>query len=76
MPVMTRKKRSRGPQRSVFRCGRHGKEAFRTKENAVKALIRHAAKPPRRGGKIPCRVYEGTCGYWHLTAMPLDPHEE
>jgi hypothetical protein len=70
MNTMARSRR-RGTPRTPFRCGKHDKEAFRTRDKAVSALIRHAAKPPRGGGKIPCRVYEGSCGYWHLTSMPL-----
>jgi hypothetical protein len=66
--VMTR--RSRRAKRPVFRCGPHGKEAFRTQDAAVRALIRYTVTATRRTERIPVRAYPGTCGFWHLTSIP------
>jgi hypothetical protein len=68
MPVMSRKKGR--VKRPAFRCGPHGKEGFRSKDAATRALIGYATKTTRRTEKTPRRAYPGTCGYWHLTSMP------
>lgn len=49
------------------------KRSYDTRTAAEEALAK--AQLRIRGGKIPIRVYQCDCGFWHTTSTPLKEHK-
>jgi hypothetical protein len=54
---------------TIFRCGKHHKEAFTSKQRALDRLEEVLAEKRIGTRKAPHRVhYDDGCGFWHLTS--------
>ena len=54
---------------STFRCAKHRKEAFTSKQRALDRLTKVLAEERIGTKKTPHRVhYDDGCGFWHLTS--------
>lgn len=59
------KKKRRTSNGPAMRCVPHQKEAFWTRQAAVRALARYALRSTSED--YPRRVYRDSCGFFHLT---------
>jgi hypothetical protein len=54
---------------NIFRCSKHSKEAFTSKQRALDRLDEVLAEERAGSQKTPHRVhYDDVCGFWHLTS--------
>jgi hypothetical protein len=54
---------------NIFRCRKHSKEAFTSKERALARLDEVLAAERAGTDKTPHRAhYDDDCGFWHLTS--------
>lgn len=54
---------------AIFRCAKHSKEAFTSKQRALDRLREVQAQERIGTRKVPHRVhYDDGCGFWHLTS--------
>lgn len=57
------------PRGNIFRCVKHRKEAFTSKDRAAARLEEVLAQDRAGTRKVPHRVhYDDGCGFWHLTS--------